>query len=64
METRVQPYEGGIGHLDNTALNDVRFTCCNWFKFSAQSINIWRLFRMKPQMFNAAFLFLKIIDII
>jgi hypothetical protein len=29
METRVQPYEGGIGHLDNTALNDVRFTCCN-----------------------------------
>jgi hypothetical protein len=28
METRVQPYDGGIGHYDNTALNDVRFTCC------------------------------------
>ncbi len=29
METRVQPFDGGIGHYDNTALNDVRFTCCN-----------------------------------
>ena len=28
METRVQPFQGGIGHYDNTALNDVRFTCC------------------------------------
>lgn len=28
METRVQPFDGGIGHYDNTALNDVRFTCC------------------------------------
>ncbi|XP_057365055.1 vitelline membrane outer layer protein 1 homolog [Daphnia carinata] len=28
IETRVQPYDGGIGHYDNTALNDVRFTCC------------------------------------
>ncbi|EFX85312.1 hypothetical protein DAPPUDRAFT_314044 [Daphnia pulex] len=29
LETRVQPYDGGIGHYDNTALNDVRlFTCC------------------------------------
>ena len=28
METRVQPFDGGLGHYDNTALNDVRFTCC------------------------------------
>jgi hypothetical protein len=37
METRVRP-DGGIV-VDNTALNDVRFTCCTPAVFNANKFN-------------------------